>query len=277
MNLKSKTEGKSELPIEEKLRAIYELQQIDSEIDRIRTVRGELPLEVRDLEDEVAGLDTRANNLHEEIKRLEDAIADKKNVIKDAGIEIKKYEAQQGKVRNNREFDSLSKEIEFQNLEIAISEKRIKEYKVQIVLKKEIIDGSQSALDDRKNDLKLKKEELEDIVSETRKEEEELQARSKVAEVKVEGRLLHAYSRVRQNFRNGLAVVPVERDACGGCFNKIPPQRHLDIRTHKKIIVCEHCGRILVDADFLLGNVKPEVPVVAAKKTARKKAATAKK
>lgn len=126
-------------------------------------------------------------------------------------------------------------------------------------------------MNDRKNDLKLKKEELEDIVSETRKEEEELQARSKVAEVKVEGRLLHAYSRVRQNFRNGLAVVPVERDACGGCFNKIPPQRHLDIRTHKKIIVCEHCGRILVDADFLLGNVKPEVPVVAAKKTARKK------
>lgn len=272
MSLKAKKDEKSDIPVEEKLRALYELQQIDSQIDRIRIVRGELPLEVRDLEDEVAGLDTRSNNLHEEIKKLEDAINDKKNVIKDAGLAIKKYETQQGKVRNNREFDSLTKEIEFQNLEIQLSEKRIKEFKAQIAVKKEMIDGSQVALDDRKNDLKLKKEELEDIVSETRKEEEELNERSKVAELKIEGRLLHAYSRVRQNVRNGLAVVPVERDACGGCFNKIPPQRQLDIRTHKKIIVCEHCGRILVDADILTGNVKPEVITEGAAKPTRKAA-----
>jgi predicted nucleic acid-binding Zn-ribbon protein len=273
MTTKAKKDEKSDIPVEEKLRALYELQQIDSQIDRIRTVRGELPLEVRDLEDEVAGLDTRANNLNEEIKQLEASIEEKKNVMKDAAASIKKYEAQQGKVRNNREFDSLTKEIEFQNLEIQLAEKRIKEFKAQIAAKKEMIDGSQAALDERKNDLKLKKEELEDIVSETKKEEDELQDRSKVAEQKIEGRLLHAYTRVRQNVRNGLAVVPVQRDACGGCFNKIPPQRQLDIRMHKKIIVCEHCGRILVDADFLVGNGKPEVPVeAAAAKPARKTA-----
>ena len=274
MTTKAKKDEKSDIPVEEKLRALYELQQIDSQIDRIRTVRGELPLEVRDLEDEVAGLDTRANNLNEEIKQLEESINEKKNVMKDAAIAIKKYETQQGKVRNNREFDSLTKEIEFQNLEIQLAEKRIKEFKAQIAAKKEMIDGSQAALDERKNDLKLKKEELEDIVSETKKEEEDFQSRSKVAEQKIEGRLLHAYSRVRQNVRNGLAVVPVERDACGGCFNKIPPQRQLDIRMHKKIIVCEHCGRILVDADFLVGNGKPEVPVEevkATRKTAKAK------
>jgi predicted nucleic acid-binding Zn-ribbon protein len=270
MTTKAKKDEKSDIPVEEKLRALYELQQIDSQIDRIRTVRGELPLEVRDLEDEVAGLDTRANNLNEEIKQLEESINEKKNVMKDATAAIKKYETQQGKVRNNREFDSLTKEIEFQNLEIQLAEKRIKEFKAQIAAKKEMIDGSQAALDERKNDLKLKKEELEDIVSETKKEEDELSARSKVAEQKIEGRLLHAYSRVRQNVRNGLAVVPVERDACGGCFNKIPPQRQLDIRMHKKIIVCEHCGRILVDADFLVGNGKPVEPVVEAKATRKK-------
>jgi predicted nucleic acid-binding Zn-ribbon protein len=269
-----KADEKADIPVEEKLKALYELQQIDSQIDRIRTVRGELPLEVRDLEDEVAGLDTRANNLNEEIKTLEDGITEKKNVMKDAAAAIKKYEGQQGKVRNNREFDSLSKEIEFQNLEIQLSEKRIKEFKAQIAAKKEMIDGSQAALDERKNDLKLKREELEDIVSETKKEEDELLGRSKVAETKIEARLLNAYKRVRQNVRNGLAVVPVQRDACGGCFNKIPPQRQLDIRMHKKIIVCEHCGRILVDADFLVGNGKPEVPVeVKAEKKSRAKAA----
>jgi|SRR5665213_1200922 len=256
-----KADEKSEIPVEEKLKALYELQQIDSQIDRIRIVRGELPLEVRDLEDEVAGLDTRANNLNDEITKLEESIAEKKNVMKEAALSIKKYEAQQGKVRNNREFDSLSKEIEFQNLEIQLSEKRIKEFKAQIAAKKELIEGSQEALDERKNDLKLKRAELEDIISETKKEEEELLSRSKAAETKIEARLLHAYKRVRQNVRNGLALVPVERDACGGCFNKIPPQRQLDIRTHKKIIVCEHCGRILVDVDFLVGNGKPEVPV----------------
>ena len=267
-----KADEKTDVPVEEKLRALYELQQIDSQIDRIRTVRGELPLEVRDLEDEVAGLETRANNLNEEIRQLEESITEKKNVMKDAAAMIKKYEGQQGKVRNNREFDSLSKEIEFQNLEIQLAEKRIKEFKAQIAAKKELIDGSASSLAERQNDLKLKKEELEDIVSETRKEEEELLARSANAEVKIEARLLNAYKRVRQNVRNGLAVVPVQRDACGGCFNKIPPQRQLDIRMHKKIIVCEHCGRILVDADFLVGNGKPVEPVVVDAKAAKKAA-----
>lgn len=270
-----KADEKADVPVEEKLKALYELQQIDSQIDRIRTVRGELPLEVRDLEDEVAGLQTRADNLNNEIKALEDAINEKKNVAKDAVAAIKKYEAQQGKVRNNREFDSLSKEIEFQNLEIQLAEKRTKEFKAQIAAKKDIIDNSQAMLDERKEDLRLKKEELEDIVAETRKEEEELLKASKVAEEKIEDRLLNAYHRVRLNVRNGLAVVHVQRDACGGCFNKIPPQRHLDIRTHKKIIVCEHCGRILVDADFLLGNGKP-VEIIEEKKPTRARAAKAK-
>jgi predicted nucleic acid-binding Zn-ribbon protein len=257
-----KADEKSEIPVEEKLRALYELQQIDAQIDRIRTVRGELPLEVRDLEDEVAGLETRVNNLTQEMQNLEDMINEKKNVIKDAQAQIKKYETQQGKVRNNREFDSLSKEIEFQGLEMQLAEKRIKEAKAQIAAKQEVIDAAQATLDERRGDLKLKKEELEDIVSETRKEEEELLGRSSLAEAKIEDRLLNAYKRIRQNVRNGLGVVGVQRDACGGCFNKIPPQRQLDIRTHKKIIVCEHCGRILVDADYLMGTV-PEVPVAA--------------
>ncbi|MBI3511504.1 MAG: hypothetical protein HY064_12650 [Bacteroidetes bacterium] len=254
-----KADEKSEIPVEEKLKALYELQQIDSQIDRIRVVRGELPLEVRDLEDEVTGLDTRLNNMNDEVKALEDLITEKKNVMKDAASMIKKYESQQGKVRNNREFDSLSKEIEFQNLEIQLAEKRIKETKVLIAGKKEVIETSAAGLGERKNDLTMKKEELEDIVSETKKEEEELLERSRAAETKIESRLLNAYKRIRANVRNGLGVVPVQRDACGGCFNKIPPQRHLDIRMHKKIIVCEHCGRILVDADFLLGEGKPLV------------------
>ncbi len=255
MSIKAKKgDDRADIPVEEKLRALYELQQIDSQVDRIRTVRGELPLEVRDLEDEVAGLETRLNNLTEELKALQDGIIEKKNAIKDAQAAVKKYETQQGKVRNNREFDALTKEIEFQNLEEQLAAKRIKEFEAQIITKKELVAASQSTLEERTADLKMKKEELEDIVSETRKEEEELMVRSQAAESKIEERLLNAYKRVRQNVRNGLAVVPVQRDACGGCFNKIPPQRQLDIRLHKKIIVCEHCGRILVEADFLLGH-----------------------
>lgn len=252
--VKSKADEKSDVPVEEKLRALYELQQIDSQIDRIRTVRGELPLEVRDLEDEVAGLQTRVDNMEAEIKSLENQIVERKNAVKDANAAIKKYEAQQGKVRNNREYDSLTKEIEFQNLEIQLAQKREKEFKAQIAAKREVIEASQAQLEERKNDLKLKKSELEDIVSETKKEEEELLERSKRSEAKIEERLVNAYKRIRSNVRNGLSVVPVQRDACGGCFNKIPPQRQLDIRLHKKIIVCEHCGRILVDADFLTGK-----------------------
>lgn len=248
---KAKTE---EISVEEKLRALFELQQIDSKIDKIRTVRGELPLEVRDLEDLVAGLETRVNNFIEELKTLEDSITEKKNVMKDAAALIKKYETQQGKVRNNREYDAITKEIEFQNLEIQLSEKRIKEYKANIIAKKEVVEISEQDLKDRQKDLKIKKKELDEIISETEKEEAALLKKSKTSEVVIEDRLLNAYKRIRTNVMNGLGVVTVERDACGGCFNKIPPQRHLDIKTHKKVIVCEHCGRILVDAEILTGK-----------------------
>jgi uncharacterized protein len=243
-----------DISVEEKLRTLFELQQIDSKIDKIRTVRGELPLEVRDLEDIVAGLETRVNNLTEELKAMEDGITEKKNIMKDAAALIKKYEAQQGKVRNNREYDAITKEIEFQNLEIQLAEKRIKEYKANIIAKKEIIETSEAELKDRQKDLKLKQKELAEIVAETEKEEEALLKKSKASEAMIEDRLLNAYKRIRGNVMNGLGVVTVERDACGGCFNKIPPQRQLDIRTHKKVIVCEHCGRILVDAEILTGK-----------------------
>lgn len=248
---KAKTE---EISVEEKLKALYELQQIDSKIDKIRVVRGELPLEVRDLEDLVAGLETRINNFNEELKSLEDAIAEKKNAMKDAQALIKKYEAQQNKVRNNREYDSITKEIEFQNLEIQLAEKRIKEYKANIAAKKEVVEKAEEDFKDRQKDLKIKKKELNDIVEETEKEEQSLLKKSKSSESIIEERLLNAYKRIRSNVMNGLGVVTVERDACGGCFNKIPPQRHLDIRMHKKVIVCEHCGRILVDAAILTGK-----------------------
>jgi predicted nucleic acid-binding Zn-ribbon protein len=235
---KAKTD---DISVEEKLRTLFELQQIDSKNDKIRTVRGELPLEVRELEDIVAGLETRVNNLTEELKEMEDGITEKKNVMKDASALIKKYEAQQGKVRNNREYDAITKEIEFQNLEIQLAEKRIKEYKANMISKKEIIDQSEEELKERQKDLKIKQKELADIVAETEKEEEALLKKSKNSEALIEDRLLNAYKRIRGNVMNGLGVVTVERDACGGCFNKIPPQRQLDIRTHKKVIVCEHC------------------------------------
>ena len=251
---KTKSTDKAEVTVEEKLKALYELQQVDSQIDKIRTIRGELPLEVQDLEDETQGLETRTQNLMQELKDMEDQIIEKKNLIKECEALIKKYEAQQNKVRNNREFDSLTKETEFQKLEIQLAEKRIKEYKANIGAKKEIVEQSVALLEERKNDLKHKKAELEDIVAETRKEEERLIKKSKEAEGIIEDRLLTAYKRVRVNARNGLAVVAVERDSCGGCFNKIPPQRQLDIRTHKKVIVCEYCGRILVDAEILSGE-----------------------
>ena len=249
--VKSKADEKSDVSVEERLRALYELQQIDSKIDKIKTIRGELPLEVSDLEDSVAGLETRSAKYEEEIKQAETIISDRKNTAKDASALIKKYESQQGKVRNNREYDSITKEVEFQNLEIQLSEKKTKEAKASIAAKKDVIEKVQEDLAERKKQLKAKREELEDIVGETQKEEESLIKKSKSSEGKIEDRLLKAYKRVRTNARNGLGVVPVLRDACGGCFNKIPPQRQLDIRMHKKIIVCEHCGRILVDASFI--------------------------
>lgn len=248
---------KKEISVEEKLKALFELQNVDSEIDKIRILRGELPLEVRDLEDEIEGLQTRIKNFEDEIKSLQGMVTEKKNAIKESQALIKKYEEQQMKVRNNREFDSLSKEIEFQNLEIQLSEKRIKEYTEQLNDKKLIIEDSKEILDEKKSDLDLKNSELEEIVSETQKDEEKLLNRSKEFETVIEERLIKAYKRIRENARNGLAVVSVERDACGGCFNKIPPQKQLDVASRKKIIVCEHCGRILVDK-HILGNFDEE-------------------
>lgn len=241
----------TELTIEEKLRALYKLQLINSEIDKIRTLRGELPLEVQDLEDEIAGLETRIEKLQEEIKSIESAISGKKNDMVNSKGLIKKYEEQQNNVRNNREFDSLSKEIEFQTLEIELSEKRIKEFTAQAKEKTDYIEESKKVLEERKGDLQLKKSELDDITSDTQKEEEQLLKKRQEYEQIIEERLLTAYKKIRKNARNGLAVVSVERDACGGCFNQIPPQRQLDIRSRKKIIVCEYCGRILVDADLV--------------------------
>lgn len=242
--------AETEISIEERLKALYELQRVDSEIDKIKILRGELPLEVQDLEDELEGLDTRIKNLEEEIKSLEAAISAKKNEISNANTLIKKYKEQQDNVRNNREFDSLSKEIEFQTLEIELCEKRIREFTTQMKTKKEIIEQSQSHLSERTTDLNNKKKELEEIIADTQKEEESMTSKSKGFEAIIEPRLMTAYKRIRGNARNGLAVVTVERDACGGCFNKIPPQRQLEIRSRKKIIVCEYCGRILVDKGF---------------------------
>ena len=244
-------EDKVEITIEKKLIALYSLQQIDSQVDRIRIIRGELPLEVQDLEDEIAGLETRIQNYQEESSGLEKSIADKKTAIKESHAMIKRYEEQQMNVRNNREYDSLSKEIEFQNLEIQLSEKRIREFEASLQAKNTEIEAYQKNLLDRKNDLDIKKGELDDIIAETEKEKLELMTQSEQHRKMIEERLLTAYTRIRKNARNGLAVVQIERDACGGCFNKIPPQHQLDIKMHKKIIVCEYCGRILVDDDIV--------------------------
>jgi predicted nucleic acid-binding Zn-ribbon protein len=249
--VKKQTAEVAELTVEEKLRALYKLQKINSEIDKIRTLRGELPLEVQDLEDEIAGLETRIEKLQEEIKSFDSAMASKKNDMVNSKALIKKYEDQQNNVRNNREFDSLSKEIEYQTLEIELSEKRIKEFLAQAKEKIEYIEESKKNLEERKNDLQMKKSELEDITSDTQKEEENLLKKRQEYEQIIEERLLTAYKKIRKNARNGLAVVSVERDACGGCFNQIPPQRQLDIRSRKKIIVCEYCGRILIDLDLV--------------------------
>ncbi len=239
-----------ESTIEEKLKALYDLQKVSSEIDKIRTLRGDLPLEVQDLEDEIEGLETRANNLEEEVKKLSDAIVAKKNEIKEADLQIKKYETQQDTVRNNREYDAISKEIEFQNLEKQLCEKRIKEYTAELKKKKDQAEESRLVVKDRQVDLDAKRVELNTVVAETQQEENDLLKKANIISENIDERLLNAFNRIRSNARNGLAVVTVERDACGGCFNKIPPQRQLDIRLRKKIIVCEYCGRILVDTDW---------------------------
>jgi hypothetical protein len=258
--VKKKKSETTEYSIEDKLKALYELQTVDSSVDNIQRLRGELPLEVQDLEDEIAGLETRVKNYENEVKELEDTISNKKNEIEESKQLIEKYKKQQNNVRNNREYEALSKEIEYQSLEIELREKHIREYNEKIQQRKQDIEESRKELEERQKDLKNKKEELDSIIAETQKEEEDLNARSEKIREIIEPRLLNAYKRIRNNARNGLAVVTVERDACGGCFNKIPPQRQLDIRSRKKVIVCEYCGRILVDpelAEEITAKVKP--------------------
>jgi len=252
--IKQTKSAETELTVEEKLRALYSLQLVDSDIDKIRTLRGELPLEVQDLEDEVEGLETRIGNLKSEVDELDKSMIGKTNEITASEALIKKYEEQQNNVRNNREYDSLSKEIEFQTLEIELCNKKIREFTAQIAEKKEVMAEAQNSLDERKRDLDGKKSELEDITRDTEKEEDQLIEKSEEYQKRIEERLLTAYKRIRINARNGLAVVSVQRDACGGCFNQIPPQRQLDIRSRKKIIVCEYCGRILVDDEIVSDN-----------------------
>jgi len=239
---------KKEVTVEDKLRALYDLQLIDSRIDEIQSVRGELPLEIEDLEDEVAGLDTRVSNLNEDIANLEADIKSKKNTIIEAGELVKKYTEQQKNVRNNREFDSLTKEVEYQGLEVELAEKRINEYKVKIEQKKEVISQNKEKLDSKNNHLKHKKKELDDIMTETKKEEELLHKKSDEFSAVIEAHLIKAYKRIRTNANNGLAVVAVDRGASGGSFFTIPPQRIVEIANRKKIIIDEHSGRILVDA-----------------------------
>jgi len=247
MNTSYSKHDEKDISVELKLRALHELQTVVSEVDKIKVLRGELPLEVQDLEDEIAGLKTRLINLDSEIKNLDTATNNKKIAIKDSQALIAKYTEQQNNVRNNREFDSLSKEIEFQNLEIELSEKRIREFSIEMKEKEETIVTSKQLLVERQEDLERKKAELQEIQEETKIEEERLRSKSEKIESFIEPRLLTAFKRIRKNARNGLAVVTIQRDACGGCFNKIPPKRQKDIANRKKIIVVEYCGRILVD------------------------------
>jgi len=241
-----------EQTVEQKLKALYELQTIHTKIDKIRQVRGELPMEVADLEDDVAGLETRIQKIKAELYDVEDDIVTRKNLIKDAQANTKKYEAQLNEVKNNREYDAISKEIEIQGLDIQVSEKKIREFGFEIASKTGIYEKALADLESRKADLDAKKAELGTITAETQKDENELTALADKAIVNIDERLLIAYNRLRQNAKNGLAVVTIQRDSCSGCFNQIPPQRQSDIRQRKKIIVCEHCGRILVDEQMAL-------------------------
>ncbi|MBQ4499213.1 MAG: hypothetical protein II985_03140 [Alistipes sp.] len=232
--------------MQEKIMALYQLQKIDSQIDEINKVKGELPLEVQDLEDELAGLNTRITNINAEIEELNSLTRQRKREVDQAKIMITNYKEQQNNVRNNREFDAITKEIEYQELEIELAEKRLKEYAATMKTKKALIDQTNELVEERTIDYKAKKEELESIEAETAQQVAELTAEAEKAKMPIDERLLTAYNRIRKNVHNGLAVVTVTRDACGGCFNRIPPQRQVDIRQGKKLIVCEYCGRILV-------------------------------
>ena len=240
-----------EITVEEKLKTLYALQEKLSEIDNIKILRGELPLEVADLEDEIIGLETRIKKYETELKEADTAVSFQKQKAKDSTLKIEKYKEQLDNVRNNREFDHLSKEIEFETLEIELSEKRIREFTQDSKNLTEQVEKSKTFLQERSADLGQKKEELDNIVSETKQQEEQLREEVKDIETEVEPRLLQAFKRIRKSARNGLAVVCIERGACGGCFNKIPPQKQMDIKIGKKIIVCEYCGRIMIDPELI--------------------------
>ena len=260
----------TDMPVEERLKTLYQLQTTLSAIDEKRALRGELPLEVQDLEDEIEGLTTRIEKIQNEINEYEQAVTMKKGEIETAKASVERYKAQLNDVKNNREYDTLSKEIEFQSLEIELCNKKIKEATYKIEEKKVELAQNQEVVDDRRQALDLKKSELDEIMEETRAEEEKLKAKVKDLEAKIEPRLLTSFKRIRKNARNGLGIVYVQRDACGGCFNKIPPQRQLDIKMHKKVIVCEYCGRILIDPE--LAGVKIDKVTGSEEKKTRKRA-----
>ena len=261
----------SEYSVEEKLQSLYQLQTMLTEIDKIKTLRGELPLEVQDLEDEIAGLTTRIEKASADVVEMTKGVAENKNVIEVSRAAITKYQEQQDHVSNNREFDSLNKEIEFKNLEVELAEKRIREFTAAINAKKEDIEANKALVEEKNQDLEVKKSELQEIIEENRQEEERLREKCKNLELNIEPRLLQSFKRIRNNTRNGLGIVYVQRESCGGCFNKIPPQRQLDIRMRKKIIVCEYCGRIMIDPE--LAGVKEEPKQAEAPKRRTRKAA----
>ena len=261
----------TDLSVEEKLKTLYQLQTALSAIDEKRALRGELPLEVQDLEDEIEGLTTRMEKIKTDIDEFQKAITQKKGEIADAEASVERYKAQLDEVKNNREYDTLSKEIEFQPLEIELCNKKIREANTKINDKKNELALNEALINERQGDLDVKKNELEEIMAETRAEEDKLKEKVKDLESKIESRLLTSFKRIRKNARNGLGVVYVQRDACGGCFNKIPPQRQLDIKMHKKIIVCEYCGRIMIDPE-LAGVKIDKVSGTEEKKSGRKRA-----
>ncbi len=246
----------AELTVEERLKSLYQLQLIDSQVDELQILKGELPIEVSDLEDEIVGLETRTRRLQENLEDLEGEISRyESNILESKGL-IERYTKQSENVKNNREFEALTKELEMQHLEIQLAEKKIKEVKVGKTAKSETLKTTQERLDLKKTELERKKVELQAIQEKTEKSEEKLRRKSERSKKKIEERLLKGYNKIRNNYRNGLAVVTVQRDSCGGCFNKVPPQTQLEISMHKKVIVCEHCGRILVDENILVEPAK---------------------
>ena len=264
----------SEISVESKLQTLYQLQATLSAIDEKRALRGELPLEVQDLEDEIAGLKTRIEHIEGDINDFQQAVAQKQGEIKEAEESVERYKKQLDEVRNNREYDTLTKEIEFQSLEIELCNKKIKEANAKVEDKKRELVRTNDLINDRQQALEEKKSELDEIMQETREEEQVLKAKAEELETKIEPSLLSSFKRIRKNARNGLGIVYVQRDACGGCFNKIPPQRQLDIKMHKKVIVCEYCGRIMIDPE--LAGVKTVETEVVDDKPKRKRATTRK-